>query len=146
MEAIMTTQLKAPSDADIVRITRESEERRQREPHADSVSYDSSTRDLLVTLRGGSIIRTDARSLRGLGEATDEQLANVHVHDGRALFFDALDVQFSLIAFLSDALGLLTLSGNAQRAGSTRTAAKALASRANGAKGGRPRKTQQTVA
>ncbi len=63
----MTTQLKAPYDADIVRITRESEERRQREPHADSVSYDSSTRDLIVTLRGGSVVRTDARSLRGLG-------------------------------------------------------------------------------
>jgi len=128
------------SDKDLEAVKRETAKRHAREPFAQSAIYDARSGTLTVALRGGSIVCADARALRGLGEATDEQLASVRIYDGRALFWDALDVQYSLLAFLSDALGIQTLQGHVRRAGSTRTPAKAAAARKNGKKGGRPRK------
>lgn len=136
----MSTKYHVPSDEEIEQLRRESEERRGHEPHAESVRYRAKNGMLEVTLRGGSVVRARARELRGLGDATNEQLKNVRVFDGRALFWDDLDVQFSLIAFITDALGIPTIYDHARRAGSTKTAAKSAAARTNGAKGGRPRK------
>lgn len=135
------TTVKPPhlNDAEIERIKRESEERRTREPHAESVTYDARSGTLKVELRGGSVISTRARELRGLSEAADAQLANVRVYDGCALWWDDLDVQYSLIAFLGAALGIPTAQESARRAGSATTPAKAVAARANGKKGGRPK-------
>lgn len=141
----MSIQYHIPTDEEIEQLRHENEERRAREPHAESVSYDAKRGLIKVVLRGGSMVAAKARELRGLDQATDAQLADVRVFDGRALFWDSLDVQFSLIAFLTDALGIPTVYDNARRAGSVRTAAKSAASRANGAKGGRPRKIQTTT-
>ncbi len=140
----MSTRYEVPTDAELKRIKRESEARRKREPHAESAIYSAKSGRLKVTLRGGSSVSVPARGLRGLSDATHKQLANVRIVDGRALFWDDLDVQHSLIAFLSDALGILTISDHARRAGSVRSEAKAIAVRANGAKGGRPRKSATT--
>jgi hypothetical protein len=128
------------SDSKFARIKRESEAARAREPHAESVAYDAASGSVKVSLRGGSVVVAKARELRGLADATDEQLTDVRVFDGTALFWDALDVQHSLIAFLGEALGISTAQNIGRRGGSARTEKKADASRSNGAKGGRPRK------
>lgn len=140
----MINRFITPSDEEIGRIGRESEERRKREPYAERAIYNARNGVLKVTLRGGSVISVGARSLRGLQNATNTQLANVHIRNGTALFWDDVDVQHSLIAFLGDALGIPTVSDNARRAGLVRSEVKAAAVRANGAKGGRPRKAETT--
>ncbi|HEX8236063.1 MAG TPA: DUF2442 domain-containing protein [Abditibacteriaceae bacterium] len=127
------------SDEDLRRIARESEERRAREPHAEDVRYDPATGLLHIALRGGATVATPARELRGLNDATDGNLSDVRVVDGRALFWDSLDVQMTLIAVLSLALGLSTVQSMGQAGGAKKSAAKAAAARVNGKKGGRPR-------
>lgn len=128
------------SKADLDRIRQETKERHAREPHAVAVHYNATTGLLHVELRNGASVTAPARELRGLKDAGDAQIANVHIEDGRALFWDDLDVQFSLIAALSAMTGLTTASENARRAGSVRSETKAVTSRENGKKGGRPRK------
>ena len=130
------------SRADLERLKRESEQRRAHEPFAESATYDAQSGALTVALRGGSTVRTQARALRGLGSASDEQLTNVRIHDGRALFWADVDVQHLLIAFLGEALGIPTLHAATRRAGNARTAAKSAAARENGKLGGRPRKKE----
>jgi hypothetical protein len=74
-----------------------------------------------------------------LADASDEQLAEVRVVEGRALFWDSLDVQMTLIAVLSLALGLSTMQYMGQIGGTKKSRAKTVAARINGKKGGRPR-------
>ncbi len=128
------------SDAALERIRRQTKAKHASEPHAVAVHYDAATGLLHIKLRNGASVAAPARKLRGLKNADDEQLAKVRIENGRALFWDALDVQFSLIAALAAITGLTTASDSAQRAGKVRSEKKAAAARANGKMGGRPRK------
>lgn len=72
-----------------------------------------------------------------------EELAAVEiVGQGYALHWEALDVDLSLPGLMAGVFG--TKTWMARRAGRATSAAKAAASRANGAKGGRPRKASGT--
>ena len=128
------------SEADLDRIRRETRKKQAQQPRATAAHYDAATGLLHVELRNGSSVAAPARKLRGLKNAADSQLADVRIENGRALFWDDLDVQFSLIAALAAMTGLTTTSESARRAGSVRSEAKAAAVRENGKKGGRPRK------
>ena len=130
------------TDADLERIGRESTEQEAREPYAEAVSYNPKTGMVDLTLRGGVELAFPASALYGLDvdNATAEELEDVRVVGGRSLFWDSLDVQMSLTAVLGRVLGVLTSSEAARRAGSVRSEAKTATARANGAKGGRPRK------
>ena len=80
------------------------------------------------------------RLAQELEDATDAQLAQVEVLDtGTGLHWEDLDVDFSVAGLISGIFG--TAAHMARRAGQATSPAKSAAARANGAKGGRPRKT-----
>lgn len=119
-------------------------ERRARESgqRATSVHYDRRTGRVMMELTSGYIFGFPATTIPSLASATPEQLADVELGPGGSgLHWEALDVDLSVPGLLLSALGRSQkLSELARIAGQVSTPAKAAAARANGAKGGRPRK------
>jgi hypothetical protein len=110
------------------------------EPRAASARYDRSTGRIAVELTNGSAFAFPARLGQGLEAATDDQLAQVVVRgSGYGLQWEALDVDLSIPGLAAGIFG--TKAHMARIAGRSTSPAKSAAARANGAKGGRPRKT-----
>lgn len=118
--------------------------RRARDSHpvAAGARYDCAHRCLHVTLTNGAALLVPIDLIALLRRATDRDLAEVSVGvAGVGVRWERLDEDLSLSGLARVALGrqiLLRASGAA--GGASRTPAKAEASRANGRKGGRPRK------
>lgn len=109
------------------------------EPRAAAVRYDPRLERVVVDLTNGCLFAFPPRLAQGLEAATDAELATVEVLGaGYGLHWEALDVDLSVPGLLAGLFG--TQAYMARRAGLATSAAKAAASRANGAKGGRPRK------
>jgi hypothetical protein len=112
----------------------------QNEPRAASARYDRSTGGVFVELTNGCTFAFPARLAQGLETATDDQLTQVEILGaGYGLHWEELDADLSIPGLLAGLFG--TQSYMARRAGSVTSPSKAAAARANGAKGGRPRKT-----
>jgi hypothetical protein len=109
------------------------------EPRANSARFDAKTRRIIIELRNGSTFIFPADLAQGLADATDAQLAEIEVWgEGYALRWDRLDVDFTVPGLLAGIFG--TKKYMASLAGRVKSPAKAAAARANGAKGGRPKK------
>lgn len=109
------------------------------EPRAASARYDRSSGRIAVELTNGSAFAFPARLGQGLEAATDDQLAQVVVLGaGYGLHWEDLDVDLSIPGLAAGIFG--TKAHMARIAGRGTSPAKAAAARANGAKGGRPRK------
>jgi hypothetical protein len=94
---------------------------------------------MVVELTNGCTFAFPTALVQGLSDAQDEQLEEVELlGDGYGLHWENLDVDYSVQGLLAGVFG--TASWMAQRAGRATSPAKAAAARANGAKGGRPRK------
>lgn len=81
-----------------------------------------------------------ARSIQGLENATPAQLAEVELLGETGLHWETLDVDFTILGLMKGIFGTAKFMEAQRRGGQSRSAAKIEASRANGAKGGRPRK------
>ncbi len=109
------------------------------EPRAAAVRYDGDLGRVTVDLTSGCSFAFPAHLAQGLKTATDEQLAQVKILGaGSGLHWEALGVDLSLSRLLAGLFG--TKAHMARLAGRTESLAKAAAARANGIKGGRPRK------
>lgn len=127
------------TDAEIDEATALGEKLALREPRAASVRYDRATGRIVVELTSGSAFAFPARLGQGLEAATDEQLSQVVIQGaGYGLHWEALDVDLSIPGLAAGIFG--TKAHMARIAGQSTSDAKAAAARANGAKGGRPRK------
>lgn len=110
------------------------------EPRAATARYDRRLGRVVVELTNGCTFAFPPRLAQGLEQATDDQLADVEVLGaGYGLHWEALDVDFTVPGLLAGIFG--TRSYMARQAGRATSTAKAAAARANGAKGGRPRKS-----
>lgn len=110
------------------------------EPRAVAARYDRASSRVIVDLENGCTFAFPPRLAQGLEAASDDQLAAVEILGrGYGLHWEELDVDLSLPGLMAGIFG--TKAWMARRAGQATSAAKATASRANGAKGGRPRKT-----
>jgi hypothetical protein len=110
------------------------------EPRAASARYDRRLGRVVVDLTNGCIFAFPPRLAQGLEKATEDELAEVEVMgSGYGLHWESLDVDFTVPGLLAGIFG--TRSYMARHAGRTTSPAKAAAARANGAKGGRPRKS-----
>lgn len=112
---------------------------RQTEPRATSVRYDAKSRRVIVELTNGCTFAFPPRIAQGLEDAADEDLATVELLGaGYGLHWEDIDVDLSVPGLLVGLFG--TKAYMARHAGQATSPAKAAAARANGAKGGRPRK------
>lgn len=111
----------------------------QSEPRATAARYDKKNDRVIVELTNGCTFAFPPRIVQGLETAADQDLAAVEILGaGYGLHWEALDVDFTVGGLLAGMFG--TKAYMARRAGQTTSPAKAAAARANGAKGGRPRK------
>lgn len=110
------------------------------EPRARTARYDGRLGRVIVELTNGCTFAFPPRLAQGLEEATDEQLAEIKILGaGYGLHWEALDADLSIPGLLAGLFG--TKAYMARQAGQATSPAKAAAARANGAKGGRPRRS-----
>ena len=114
-------------------------EARQQEPRAAAVRHDASLGRLIVELTNGCSFAFPPHLAQGLETATEQQLAQVEIIGaGTGLHWETLDVDLSVPDLLAGLFG--TRAHMARQAGQVTSPAKAAGARANGARGGRPRK------
>lgn len=111
---------------------------------AESARYDASTGFVMLTLTNGYLFGFPAAGVPGLEKATHKQRAALELSpSGAGVHWDELDADISVPGLLADAIGReASMSALARAGGSVSSDAKAAAARANGAKGGRPRKKE----
>ena len=103
--------------------------------------YDRQSDRVIVDPSNGSTFAFPPRLAQGLETATPDLLSQVVIlGSGFGLDWEALDVDFSVPGLLAGIFG--TRAYMARRAGLATSPSKAAATRANGAKGGRPHKAE----
>jgi hypothetical protein len=116
------------------------------EPLAKTAVYIPSIKVLMVGLTNGRRLVLPIEDLQGLENATAKQLQNIEILGrGTGINFPDIDAGFYVPSLIEGVYGNRRwMSELGKRGGSARTEAKQIASRANGAKGGRPRKVVDT--
>ena len=128
-----------PTDAEIDAALERGRVAHQTEPRAASARHDPRSGRVVVELTNGCSFAFPAALAQGLEAAGDDALAAVEVlPGGYGLRWEALDVDLSVPGLMSGLFG--TRQHMARLAGRATSPAKAKAARANGAKGGRPRR------
>jgi hypothetical protein len=112
---------------------------------ATSARYDRAAKRVVLELTNGFLFAFPVRAVVALASATGAQLARVEVDpSGVALRWEELDVDLSVPGLLLSAVGAAEKRRHlASLVGRVVSPAKAKAARANGAKGGRPRKADR---
>lgn len=110
-----------------------------------SARYDRDSERVIVDLKNGVTLAFPPALAQGLADATPDDLERVAVSPGGlSIDWEALGAGFSVDNLLAGIFGNREWMDRrreiARRAGRTTSEAKAAAARANGAKGGRPRK------
>ena len=118
-------------------------EARAQDPSAVVEARYDPDRDLIdLTFGGGGSMAIPRKAVPGLQRASASRLESIVVSPaGDALSWPSLDVDVYVPGLIERAFGSrLFAAATGQRGGRTRSKAKAAAAKANGAKGGRPRK------
>ena len=107
-----------------------------------SAAYDAAADVITMRFATGVHVVVPRQLLQGLQHATPSQLKRITVDGpGTGLVWPAIGVAHYVPALLAGLFGTRRwMAEIGRRGGARRTNAKALAARANGAKGGRPRK------
>lgn len=129
--------------AEAFETARERGEARLRGPRAESAHYDAGRDRVIVRLTTGIELGFAPRDFEGLAGAAREDLVQIEVEAlGLGIHFPRLDADLYVPALLEGVLG--SKAWMAARLGATggraRGGVKAEAARANGRRGGRPRK------
>jgi hypothetical protein len=128
--------------------TQADEERLAKQPRAVEAYYDARKARLVVELNNGVIMMLPPRLLQGLQDATPAQISKVELTPlGIGLHWEELDADLSVAGLASGAFGSKAwMSELARYAGSRTSTRKAVSSRENGRKGGRPRLARPRLA
>ena len=114
------------------------------EPRASAARYDRETGRVVLDLANGCSYAFPAGLVQDLQGAAENDLADVQVDGvGFNLHWPALDADLYVPALVAGIFGTRAWMARelARHAGQATSPAKAAASRANGAKGGRPRRS-----
>lgn len=115
---------------------------RRTQPRATAARYDTASGRIVVDLANGCTFAFPADGTEGLDAATPDQRSAVALlGSGTGLHWEALDLDLSVPALMAGLFG--TAAFMARQAGRSTSPAKAAAARANGVKGGRPRRAAQ---
>jgi hypothetical protein len=113
-------------------------------PRAVTARYDRRRARIVVSLDSGLELAFSPKLAEGLAEAAPADLMAIEISpSGLGLHWPKVDADLYLPALLKGVLGSprWTAGLMGREGGRSRTAAKAAAARANGQRGGRPRKT-----
>ncbi len=111
--------------------------------HATAARYDESSERLIVSIHNGVELAIPTHLIEELSAADPTDLAEIEITPaGLGLHWPRLDADVYVPGLLSGVFGSRTWMAKqlGARGGRTSTPAKAIAARANGAKGGRPRR------
>jgi len=116
------------------------------EPRAKSARYSPTRRQVIVELTNGCSFIFPVDKAQGLAGASNKDLAVIKIlGKGMGLHWEKLDADLSIASLVVGIFGSHAwMREIARRGGATSTPAKAAAARANGAKGGRPKKSTTT--
>lgn len=129
------------SDADLQAAKARWAEERAGRPIPVAVRFDRATERIVVDFVNGATFLVPARALEGLENATIDELAEVELLGETGLHWESLDVDYTIQGLMAGIFGSRVFMDAQRRGGQSRSPAKIAASRANGAKGGRPKKT-----
>lgn len=131
------------TDRDIDRANRRARSRRAKYPAAHSARFDAKARKVVISLANGVDLSFPPAIAQGLERATASQLSEIEVTAaGTGVHFPKLDADLYVPGLIEGATGSrqwMAARLGAQ-GGRARTPQKAAASRANGKRGGRPKK------
>ncbi|MFZ0609603.1 MAG: DUF2442 domain-containing protein [Xanthobacteraceae bacterium] len=133
----------ALSDADVRRAEKRMQAHLQAQPRATAARYDRRGAKVIVSLSNGLELGVPVRLAQGLSGASAAELANIEISPtGLGLHWPRLDADLYLPALIEGIFGthrwMARMLG--KRGGEATSAAKKAAARANGKRGGRPRK------
>ena len=111
-------------------------------PHAEFVEIDHERRLLILNMSDGHRVVLPLEDIQGLAFASPAQLDEFELLGrGTGMDWPSLGVSFTVSGLLEGSYGnRLWMQMLRRRGGAAKSEAKAAAARANGAKGGRPRK------
>ena len=128
---------------------REAEERMSKHvaehPVAVSVSFNPVDGRVAIELSNGALFAIPARIIQGLENASDSDLKTIEITaSGTGLYFPIVDADILVAPLLAGVLGSRSFMARrlGKEGGASRSESKAAAARANGARGGRPRKVK----
>lgn len=128
------------SDAELAAAKERWQEERAGCPIPVAVRFDTASARVIVDFSNGASFMFPPRALEGLQDATLEQLGDVQILGETGLHWEKLDVDYTISGLMNGIFGGRAFMEAQRRGGQSRSEAKAAASRANGVKGGRPRK------
>jgi hypothetical protein len=128
------------SDAELAQAKLRWEVERAERPIPASVRFDSASERMIVDFTNGASFIFPARAVEGLEHATTVQLAEVELLGETGLHWESLNLDYTIAGLMNGVFGTKIFMDSQRRGGQSRSAAKIAASRANGAKGGRPKK------
>ena len=137
------------TDEMIAQANQRGDEARKRSPVATSVRYDRRIGRVVIVLSSGLELAFSPHLAQGLEAAQPSDLQEVEISpSGLGVHFPKLDADLYLPALLEGLLGSANWAASKMGAkgGKAKTPAKVAAARANGAKGGRPRKNVPAAA
>jgi len=135
-------------DAQIAKAKAARKEANAIEPRAKSVAFDQASGLIVIALKNGAFFSFPPSLVQGLEEATPESLNDVWLNtSGSSVHWEKLDADFEVAALVAGAFGTKAwMSELGRKGGQAISPAKAEASRNNGKKGGRPKKSLQQTA
>ncbi|WP_275790179.1 DUF2442 domain-containing protein [Pararhizobium gei] len=128
------------TDAELTQAKARWETERAERPIPAAVRFDSLSERMIVDFTNGASFIFPARAVEGLERATTAQLAEVELLGETGLHWESLDLDYTIVGLMNGIFGTKVFMESQRRGGQSRSAAKIAASRANGAKGGRPKK------
>lgn len=117
------------------------------EPRAVKAWYAADTERVFIELNTGIVMGFPYGLLQGLNDATSKQLAEVEITpSGYGLHWESLDVDLGVPELVAGLFGTKAwMAELGRQGGKAKSAAKSEASRANGKRGGRPRKESVSI-
>ena len=113
------------------------------QPQATAARYDARKKVVVIELANGASFAFPPSLAQGLEGAAAADLSEIEITPmGTGLHWTRLDADLTVDGLLAGVFGSRSwMRAHAARAGRARSPAKAAAARANGGKGGRPKKT-----
>jgi hypothetical protein len=135
-------QLAKAVDAHLAAAVAAGKERRKRGDIAVAVVYESHLKRLHIELASGVGVLVPVSKVQGLGGAKPAVVRAVELTGrGNGLYWPKLDLDVSVPDLVAGCFGTKAwMTALARKAGQVTSAPKSVSSRANGKKGGRPRK------